>query len=55
MRSVTVRTKLGSVHRLRVEAADQRAAVRMVAEHFRRCGWRVLGQWEKALLVCWDR
>ncbi len=55
MWSVTVRTRLGSTHRMRVEAADQQAAVGKVAEHFRRCGWRVLALRENTLLVSWDK
>ncbi len=55
MWSVTVRTRLGSVHRLDVEAEDQQAAVRVVAEDFRRCGWRILARHEKEILVSWEK
>ena len=55
MWSVTVRTPLGSVHRLQVEAVTQQAATSIVAEHFRRCGWYILGQREDELVVSWGQ
>lgn len=55
MWSVTVRSESGSAHRLQVEAADQQTAVSMVAEHFRRCGWRVLVRLNRGLVVSWDK
>ncbi len=55
MWSVTVRTPLGSDHRMQIEAVDGQTAVDMVAEHFRRCGWRILARREHGLLVSWDK